>query len=114
MATQVFLDAELERLRGFPEIDRNELVWFFTLTPSDRVREQTRTDHLGEVAKLLGWRPAGELEFKDLDQYLSARALEHESPTQLFRLACDYLRSAQTGCYAGWLRVDPLQVVHGM
>jgi hypothetical protein len=35
VATQVFSDAELERLRGFPEIDGNELVRFFTLTPTD-------------------------------------------------------------------------------
>lgn len=147
MATQVFSDAELERLRGFPDIDRDELVRFFTLTPSDETfirshrgagnrlglavqlctlpwlgfvpddvasvpapavvrladhlripasalssygeREQTRTDHLVEVAKLLSWRQAGEVEWKELDQFLSARALEHDSPSLLFRLACD-------------------------
>jgi hypothetical protein len=54
-----------------------------------------RTDHLVEVAKLLGWRSAGELELKELDQFLAARALEHDSPALLFRLGCDYLRSAQ-------------------
>lgn len=58
-------------------------------------RDQTRTDHLMMVATLLGWRPAGELELKELDQFLSARALEHDPPTLLFRLACDYLRSAR-------------------
>lgn len=35
MATQVFSAAEFERLPGFPEIDREELVRFFTLTPED-------------------------------------------------------------------------------
>lgn len=35
MATQVFADEELERLRGFPEIGRDELFRFFTLTPAD-------------------------------------------------------------------------------
>ncbi len=35
MGTQVFSAVELERLRGFPEIDREELVRFFTLTPAD-------------------------------------------------------------------------------
>jgi hypothetical protein len=54
-------------------------------------REQTRTDHLVEVAKFLGWRQVGETELKELDQFLAARALEHDSPTLLFRLACDYL-----------------------
>ena len=32
MATQVFSEAELERLRGFPEVDREQLVRFFRLT----------------------------------------------------------------------------------
>ena len=35
MATQVFADEELERLRRFPEIDRDELFRFFTLAPVD-------------------------------------------------------------------------------
>ena len=35
MATQVFADEELERLRGFPEIGRDELLRFLTLTPAD-------------------------------------------------------------------------------
>lgn len=35
MATQVFTDEELERLREFPQIGRDELVRFFTLTSSD-------------------------------------------------------------------------------
>ncbi len=153
MATQVFSAVEFERLRGFPEIDREELVRFFTLTPADAAfvrshrgsgnrlgvavqlcvlpwlgfvpddvasapaeavlrlaehlrlpvdalggygdREQTRTDHLVEVAGLLGWRSAGDVEFKELDQFLAARALEHDSPKLLFRLGCDYLRSAR-------------------
>lgn len=32
MATRVFTDAELERLRAFPEINPAELIRFFTLT----------------------------------------------------------------------------------
>jgi len=35
VATQVFADEELERLREFPEIDRDELARFFTLTLAD-------------------------------------------------------------------------------
>ncbi|GAA1003716.1 hypothetical protein Aple_004570 [Acrocarpospora pleiomorpha] len=35
MATQVFADEELELLREFPEIGRDELARFFTLTPAD-------------------------------------------------------------------------------
>ncbi|MGS2591715.1 DUF4158 domain-containing protein [Streptomyces hebeiensis] len=33
----MFSDKELERLRRFPEIGRNELFRFFTLTPADVV-----------------------------------------------------------------------------
>lgn len=35
MAVQVFTDEELEGLRRFPEIGREELFRFFTLTPAD-------------------------------------------------------------------------------
>jgi hypothetical protein len=151
----VFTDEELESLRRFPEIGRDELARFFTLAPSDvafinpgggrgpadrlglavalctlpwlgfvpddvasasraaviRLAEQlqvdsdsirsygrrakTRTDHLRLAAKYLRWRPAGELELKELDEFLLARAMEHDSPTLLFRLACEYLIAAK-------------------
>lgn len=58
-------------------------------------RDQTRSDHLREVAAFLSWRPAGEVEFKELDQFLLARAMEHDAPTVLFRLACEHLRSCR-------------------
>jgi len=32
-----FSDEELEQLRGFPEINRAELIWCFTLTPADEM-----------------------------------------------------------------------------
>ncbi len=35
MATRVFADGELARLREFPEISREELFRYFTLTPAD-------------------------------------------------------------------------------
>ncbi|WP_329430295.1 Tn3 family transposase [Streptosporangium sp. NBC_01495] len=155
MATQVFADEELERLREFPEIGRDELARFFTLTPADvafvdpgrgrgpadrlglavalctlpwlgfvpdkvlsappvamaRLAEQlgvdptglrsygrrakTRTEHLRLVAKYLGWRLPTTLELKELDEFLLARAMEHDSPTLLFRLGCEYLISAR-------------------
>ena len=58
-------------------------------------RGQTRTDHLGEVVKFLRWRQAGEVERKELGQFLAARAMEHDSPSVLFRLACEYLRTSR-------------------
>ncbi|MEZ7129056.1 DUF4158 domain-containing protein [Nonomuraea sp. AD125B] len=47
------------------------------------------------MAKYLGWRAATALEVKELDEFLLARAMEHDSPTLLFRLACEYLISAK-------------------
>ncbi len=165
MATQVFTDADLEALRRFPEIGREELFRFFTLTPADvafvdpgrgrgptdrlglavalcslpwlgfvpddvgsapraavaRLAEQlgvdpdairsygrrakTRTEHLRQAARYLGWRPAGALELKELDEFLLARAMEHDSPTLLFRLSCEYLSSARV------IRPGPVTVV---
>lgn len=58
-------------------------------------RAQTRTEHVRLAARYLGWRPAGTLEFKELGEFLLARAMEHDSPTLLFRLACEYLISAR-------------------
>jgi TnpA family transposase len=156
VATRVFSDEELARLRSFPEITPNELIRYFTLTPADAAfvdpghgrgpadrfglavqlctlpwlgfvpddvaaapaaavarlsqqlqipvgelrhyaqkREQTRTDHLLAAARYLRWRPAKELELKDLDEFLLARAMEHDSPSLLFTLACEHLKSSR-------------------
>jgi hypothetical protein len=157
VATRVFADEELARLREFPEISREELYRFFKLTPSDLAfiapgrgrgrgpadrlgiavalctlpwlgfvpdkvstappvavarlavelnidaseihsygrRAQTRTEHLRLVAQYLGWRGPGTMELKELDEFLLARAMEHDSPTLLFRLACEHLISAK-------------------
>ncbi len=165
MARRVFADQELEALRKFPEIGREELFRFFTLTPADlafidpgrgrgpadrlglavtlctlpwlgfvpdevaaapraavvRLAEQlqvdpdalrsygrrakTRTEHLRLVARYLGWRAPTTLELKELDEFLLARALEHDSPLLLFRLACEYLISARV------IRPGPVTVV---
>src|SRR6266487_2341547 len=154
-ATRVFSDEELAQLRGFPEITRDELIRFFTLTSANRAfvdpgrgrsardrlglavqlctlpwlgfvpddvtaalpavvtrlagqlhvdagalagygeREQTRTDHLRLVLQYAGWRVPRSLEVKELDEFLLARAMEHGSPSQLFRPACEHLRASQ-------------------
>jgi len=151
----VFADDELERLRGFPEINKEELIRFFTLTPADvgfidpgrgrspkdrlglavqlctlpwlgfvpdnvasapsaavarlserlRIpvgelrfygeRKQTRTDHLREVTGYLNWKGAKSLQLKELDEFLLARAMEHDSPSLLFRLACEHLAASR-------------------
>jgi hypothetical protein len=58
-------------------------------------REQTRTDHLRAVMTYLGWRTADGLSLKELDEFLLARAMEHDSPGLLFRLACAHLITAR-------------------
>lgn len=165
VATQVFTEEELEGLRRFPEISRDELFRFFTLSasdlafvdpgrgrgPADRLgvavtlsalpwlgfvpadvssapkvavqrladqlgvdpsvlrtygrRAKTRTDHLRLVSKYLGWRIPATMEFKELDEFLLARAMEHDSPTLLFRMACEYLVTARV------IRPGPVTVV---
>jgi len=164
VATRVFADEELARLREFPEISREELFRYFTLTPADVAfvaprgrgqevrlgmavilcslpwlgfvpdkvtsappvavarlaeqlkvdvaqlrsygrRAQTRSEHVRLVAQYLGWRAAGAIELKELDEFLLARAMEHDSPTLLFRLAGEYLISARV------IRPGPVTVV---
>ena len=93
----------VQRLAGRLDIPPKALVSYGD-------RDQTRTDHLVEVAKLLDWRAAGDVEFKELDQFPAGRALEHDSPTLLFRLACDYparpgsYAPVPSGCPDGWPR----------
>jgi hypothetical protein len=60
-------------------------------------REQTRTDHLREVAHYLGWRTMDELAWKQPGEFLFARAMEHDAPKLLSRLACEYLAAARLG-----------------
>jgi TnpA family transposase len=56
-------------------------------------REQTRTEHLREVLAYTGWRVIDRPGWKEVDEFLFARAMEHDSPKLLFRQACDYLAS---------------------
>jgi len=46
-------------------------------------RSQTRTDHLREIAAYAGWRTTDAAEWKELDEFLFARAMEHDSPKLL-------------------------------
>ena len=51
------------------------------------VREQTRTDHLREIAAYLGWRTMDGPGWKELEEFLFARAMEHDSPKLLTLIA---------------------------
>lgn len=57
-------------------------------------REQTRTAHLGQVVRYLKWKVPDARTWKELDEFLLARAMEHDSPSLLFRLACEHLSSS--------------------
>lgn len=57
------------------------------------------------MGSYLGWRVPTGLELGELDEFLLARAMEHDSPTLLFRLACEYLISARV------IRPGPVAVV---
>jgi nucleotide-binding universal stress UspA family protein len=46
-----------------------------------------------KILRYLEWRPAGTPEWKELDEFLFARAMEHDSPKLLFMLVCEFLLS---------------------
>jgi len=54
---------------------------------------RTRRDHRVQVLERLGWRVSATGDRKLLDEFLLARALEHDAPGVLLQLACDWLRS---------------------
>ena len=58
-------------------------------------REQTRTGHLRDIVAFLGWRTVDGPRWKELEEFLLARAMEHDSPKLLFRQACEYLASSR-------------------
>src|SRR5262249_10729335 len=55
-------------------------------------RIATRTTHLQQVQRHLGFRRATPLDLYALQTWLLERALEHDKPTLLLQLACDKLR----------------------
>jgi hypothetical protein len=57
MATRLFPDDKMERLRSYPDIDTAELIRFFALTPADVAfvdpgRGRGPTDRLGLAVQL--------------------------------------------------------------
>jgi TnpA family transposase len=55
-------------------------------------REQTRSDHLGQILNYLDYRRASPLDLSQLEAWLVERALEHDQPTFLLHTALDRLR----------------------
>ncbi len=53
----VFPDAELDQLRGFPEINQVELIRAFTLTPADEAFVQARRGMANRFGVAVQQRP---------------------------------------------------------
>lgn len=58
-------------------------------------REQTKTDHVQAVEAHLAFRRPGQGDLKALGDWLVGRALEHDRPIVLFRMACEHLHANQ-------------------
>jgi TnpA family transposase len=63
--------------------------------PAYGQRAQTRRDHLQAIQVYLGFREAGPVELRALGEWLVDRALEHDRPSLLFRVACEHLHAAK-------------------
>ncbi|MDG3005972.1 DUF4158 domain-containing protein [Paludisphaera mucosa] len=66
------------------DIDPGEIV-------RDGRRGQTRTEHLRQIRRYLGFRKATARDLVQLELRLVDRALEHDRPTVLLRLDCENL-----------------------
>lgn len=61
----------------------------------DKYGARTRREHLKLSQMHVGFRRATKLDLLSLEQWLLERALEHDQPTVLFKMACDHLRQQQ-------------------
>jgi hypothetical protein len=88
-------------VRTAPAVAVNRLAERMYVPPGElsgcAAREQTRTDHLREIQRYCGWRTIDTAGWKELDEFLFARALEHDSPKLLFAQVCAHLSSGPGG-----------------
>jgi TnpA family transposase len=63
--------------------------------PAYGQRAHTRRDHLQAIQVYLGFREAGPVELRALGEWLVDRALEHDRPSLLFRVACEHLHAVK-------------------
>ncbi len=56
-------------------------------------RPQTRTDHLSEIEDYLGFHKMTYAEEVEIDDWLAARAVEHDRPLLLLQMLCERLQS---------------------
>jgi integrase len=91
-----------DEVRGAPPVVVSRLAGRLGIDPGALARygerQQTRTDHLRLVTDYLSWKtaPTGGMVMKELEQFLIGRAMEHDSPSTLFNLACEYLIATRT------------------
>lgn len=96
-----------EDLAGAP----GDVVWYVSEqlgVPAEALksygeRPQTRTDHLLEVHRHLGYRRPSEAELADLSRWLVERALEHDDPSLLVRTAAERLKAEKLVRPGLWL-----------
>jgi hypothetical protein len=112
VVTRLFSDAHLERLRSFPDIDRDQLIRFVTLTPADADHcEQVaveRRDHRGrqyraepavvEPVTTYGQRPAATID--DVDDH--APCLVRHLGTNCFDQRACGSDGVRQGIQDGW------------
>ena len=55
-------------------------------------REKTRTNQLQQIQSHLGWRKATQMDWLLWENWLLARAMEHDRPLLLFQLICAKIR----------------------
>jgi TnpA family transposase len=55
-------------------------------------RTSTQRHHQRKIQKLAGYRKATTADIVELEQWLLQRALEHDKPTLLFTMACEFLK----------------------
>jgi TnpA family transposase len=60
-----------------------------------QAKGRTRRDHVGWVLAHAGWSTCGRGDWKRLGDWLVERALEHDTPSVLFRQALEFLRTEQ-------------------
>ena len=102
MPTSIFSETELARLASFPEeIPGDDLIRAFTLTGADRdlvAIPRRAANRLGLALQLcalryLGFSMLRSRNLEELEAWLVERALEHDAPKVLFRLARERLRT---------------------
>jgi hypothetical protein len=55
-------------------------------------RTSTKCQHQRQIQKLVGYRRATTADLVELDRWLLQRALEHDKPTLLFTMGCEFLK----------------------